>query len=285
MNNLIIEKLKYITVAFYGWIEPVKLMVEEHYDKEENNGIIIFLNILLAKEDCIHYHHYKKKIYYMLEHRITDEAYWGGTYHYWDNDYVNLVRDTHIDEIWTMDYMPQFAIRCSQEFNIPIKYMPMRYTSLIKPVENIYVTPKTTDYCSVGLIIAPERIEILEQVEQNHLFSFKGITQVKNLRSVVSELNMSKYILDIPREPNLLTQNQVRIFELICMGYTVCAKKCLFNMFPGLIYEWETLDDLIEIAKRGKYLHPTEAYKEMTYTDEAYERYVNHLIELWNTKG
>lgn len=36
------------------------------------------------------------------------------------------------------------------------------------------------------------------------------------------------------------------------------------------------------IIKRGEYLHPTEAYKEMTYTDKAYETYVNNLIQLQN---
>ena len=51
-------------------------------------------------------------------------------------------------------------------------------------------------------------------------------------------------------------------------------------MFPGLVYEWETPEDLIEIANRNEYLHPTEAYKEMTYTDEAYGQYVNNLIKL-----
>ena len=51
-------------------------------------------------------------------------------------------------------------------------------------------------------------------------------------------------------------------------------------MFPGLVYEWETPEDLIEIANRNEYLHPTEAYREMTYTDEAYGQYVNNLIKL-----
>lgn len=53
------------------------------------------------------------------------------------------------------------------------------------------------------------------------------------------------------------------------MGYTMCSKKAPFNMFPGLIYE----------VKKGEYLHPTEAYKEMTYTNEAYNKYINNLIE------
>lgn len=46
--------------------------------------------------------------------------------------------------------------------------------------------------------------------------------------------------------------------------------------------QWETVDDLNAIASRGEYLHPTEAYKELTYTDEAYEKYVNYLIEQQN---
>ena len=93
-------------------------------------------------------------------------------------------------------------------------------------------------------------------------------------------MNASRYILDTLRIDTIATPNQVRIFELLCMGYTVCTEKCKFNMFPGLVYEWETPEDLIEIANRNEYLHPTEAYREMTYTDEAYGQYVNNLIKL-----
>jgi hypothetical protein len=257
-------------------------MIEEHYDNENYDNTIIFLNRLPSIEDNIYYTPYKKRIYYMLEHKTTDADYWNSIYCVWDNYYIDLVQNTNITEMWTMDYRPQFAIRCEQELGIPFKYVPMRYTSLIKPIENIYLTPKTVDFCLVGLLSksSPQRIDILNEVETNHSFSFKGITQVKDMQAVISEMNTSRYILDIPREYTTITQNQVRIFELLCMGYTVCAKKMYINIFPGLIYEWETIDDLINIVKKGEYLHPIETYKEMTYTDEAYEKYVNNLINI-----
>ena len=47
-------------------------------------------------------------------------------------------------------------------------------------------------------------------------------------------------------------------------------------MFPGLGYEWETVDELYEIVQRGEYLTPTEAYKKMTYRFEDYEKYANN---------
>ena len=76
----------------------------------------------------------------------------------------------NINEIWTMDYRPQLAIRCQQEYGIPFKYVPVRYTTLIQPVNNIHTTPKTVDYCHVGVIsyCAPQRISMINDIEQSH---------------------------------------------------------------------------------------------------------------------
>ena len=286
MDKLIIEKLNHITVGYVDWTKSVKLMIEEHYDNENYDNTIIFLNRLPSIEDNIYYTPYKKRIYYMLEHKTTDADYWNSIYCVWDNYYIDLVQNTNITEMWTMDYRPQFAIRCEQELGIPFKYVPMRYTSLIKPIENIYLTPKTVDFCLVGSMNT-HRAEILTEIGLSKNITVKQIigSDNENLKFYQSELNNSKYIIDTLSNTSFITQNQVRIFELLCMGYTVCSEKCEINIFPGLIYEWNTIEDLQEIVENGEYLHPTEAYKEMTYTDEAYEKYVNNLIEQWNTLG
>lgn len=127
------------------------------------------------------------------------------------------------------------------------------------------------------------RIEFINDFEySNYDVSFKIINRIKNIESAIPEMNTCRYILDMLRNSQMATQNQVRIFELLCMGYTVCAEKCNVNIFPGLIYEWSNLKDLVDIISKNEYINPTEAYKEMTYTDEAYETYVNNLIQLQN---
>lgn len=284
MNKIIIETFNYITICYVNVVESVKLMVQEHYDTPEYNNTIFFINVLPNDTPFDGYldKQFDKKIYYMLEHKTTDDFYYSSKCNEWDCYYMQLIQKANITEMWTMDYRPQFAVRCEQEFGIPIIYMPVRYTSLIKPVDNIYNTTKTVDYCHVGVITenSESRYNDINGIEQKRCVSLKCITQVKNLGSITPELNLAKYVIDIPRDDSFITQNQVRIFELLCMGYTICSKKAPFNMFPGLIYEWENIDDLVEIVKKGEYLHPTEAYREMTYTDEAYEQYVNKLIEL-----
>ena len=288
---MIIEQLNYITICYQSnQVNSVKLMIEEHYDRPELNNAIILLNPLynnLINERnlfCYMSQQYDKVIYYELEHRYYSDLYDNCIAKEWDNDNFEFIKTIKPNEIWTMDYRSQFAVRCEQELGIPIIYKPMRYTTLIKPVENIYVTPKSIDCCLPGILTcAYLRQDFFSEVERSNSFSMALITKTKNLTECIHVFNTCKYILDIPRIYEISSPNQVRIFELLCMGYTVCSKQTAINMFPGLVYQWETVDELRKIINRGEYLHPTEAYKEMTYTDDAYEKYVNYLIEQWNT--
>jgi hypothetical protein len=220
-----------------------------------------------------------------LEHKVTDEHYYSSQCCEWDNYYLDSIKKQNITEIWAMDYKPQFAVRCEKELGIQNKYVPVRYTSLIHPVDNIYSTPKTVDLCLIGTLYDNHRQEIIQDLINSRVCSIKTVVNRynENMSYLKNEMNTSRFILDTLRDKSMITPNQVRIFELLCMGYTVCAEKCGLNMFPGLVYEWETVGDLYYIVKNSQYLHPTEAYKEMTYTDEAYEKYVNYLIKQCNT--
>lgn len=285
---IIFKKHKYIAIAYISYLESVALMIQEHYDIPEYEGTVFLINTfwnILSTDYTNEYYQYKRRIYYMLEHRCTD--YWNHID--FDKKFLDaLINQMGCTEFWTMDYNPEITGSLREISDIPIIYKPVRYTSLIKPVENIYTTKKTIDYCHIGGLsdCNSHRIDLIREIETlGCQISFKFITQTPNIKSCITNMNDSRFIIDILRLKNILTQNQVRIFELLCMGYTVCAEKCGLNIFPGLIYEWETVNDLVEIAKNKDYLHPTEAYKEMTYTDKAYEQYVNNLIERWNILG
>ena len=280
IDVLILQKLNHVTIAYGQWIESVKMMIQEHYDTPEYDNTVILVNTLPGNEYRDLLNTYDKRIYYMLEHIVSECDY---TQHFyeWDTYFIDLCGFFNINEMWTMDYNPQFARRCREKYDMNIIYRPVRYTSLINLVDNIYTTPKIVDTCLIGSIgSADHRLDVIKDVERDHLFSIKILTQTKNLQSTIPELNTAKYILDMPRDNMMLSQNQVRIFELLCMGYTVICEKKNINIFPGLIYEFETVGDICGIIKKGGYLHPTDAYKEMTYTDEAYKKYVSYLIEL-----
>lgn len=282
---VILEKLKYVSVVYYNSTKNVKPLIQEHYDIPEYENTVFLLStynifdytqndIDLIKKHC-------HIIYYMLDHKLKDGKYTKDLYIQDSNCFLALANTIPITEWWTMDYEPQSNKIIRDNLSIPIKYKPVRYTTLIKPVDNIYTVNKTIDFCHIGTIGSDYRIDLIKSFEfPYHGISFKFITQSYLSDNNIAEMNTCRFILDTLRDGDMITPNQVRIFELLCMGYTVCTQKCGLNMFPGLVYEWETVDDLVDIVKNKEYLHPTEAYKEMTYTDKAYEEYVNNLIKL-----
>lgn len=281
------EKFKYITVYYYDEVESVKLMIKEHYDTPEFENAIIFINshamVFDRNFNPNDFKDYNKRIYYFLEHETS-----GSFSLDQDGEYLinTLVHNVGINELWVMDYKQQLPRLMESRFGLPIKYKPMRYTTLIPQVKDIQSTPKPIDFCHIGVIGNSypgndARLAFINEIETYPVkIPFLFITQTANMKSVTSLFNQCKYIIDINRCYDMLTQNQVRIFELLCMGYTVCVKKVPLNIFPGLVYEFESVDDLYQISQHGEYLSSCEKYKEMTYTDEAYEQYVNNLIQL-----
>ncbi len=282
---VIIEKLKYITVCYYWSTHSVKLMIKEHYDIPEYKNTAFLLNTYniadFKKEEIEFINTHSRIIYYMLEHSMKDSYYFENLYKLDIGDFATIYNSIHYNEWWTMDYEPLSNKIIRDNLDIPIKYKPVRYTSIIKPVEDIYTTKKTVDLCHIGTIWAEHRLDLIKKIEfPYHGMSLKFITQNFSTDNNILEMNSSRFILDTLRLDSIITQNQVRIFELLCMGYTVCSEKCEINIFPELIYEWNTIEDLQEIVEKDEYLYPAEKYKEMTYTDEAYEKYINYLIEL-----
>lgn len=270
------EKLKHITVCYYDMVESVKLMVQEHYDTQEYDDTFFIINCNntnLEMRDK-----FKRVIYYYLEHKMNDDYY---NEAFRDND-IGLLKHLitlGVNEIWSMDYDSNFGRLAKTKFNLEVKYRPVRYTTLINPVNDIYNTPKTSDLCHIG-VLTDYRCSVINTIYDNFNLIFKNITGSSKLSQLIPELNTAKYIIDTQRTTNHYTQNQVRIFELLCMGYTVIVQKWGVNLFPGLVYEVAYYDDIYNIIQRNEYLHPIEGYKELTYTDEAYEQYVNYLIKL-----
>lgn len=277
-------------IGWYKLVESVMQMIVEHYNTSEYDDTLFLVNTwFITNEDPKYYGsiigRYKRVIYYNLEHYIEPPDNY-------DKILDKLVNVFGVNEIWDMKYNTSFSNLAKNKYRIPIKYKPMRYTTFIRPIEEIKTTPKSCDFIFIGTNCTDYRVNFMKSTNsyfwnlpEEEVKSFKFLCGSLDTSNSILEMNSSKYVLDVRRSQDIMCPNQVRIFELLCMGYTVCVDKCPINMFPGLVYEFESVNDLIEIANKNEYINPTEAYKEMTYTDEAYEKYVNSLIEQWNTLG
>ena len=147
------EKYKHIAVEYYSYLKPVALMIKEHYDTPEYDGTIFMINTFWAVLDSQYideFYKYKRRIYYNLEHKCTDDLAYN-QYKEFDMQFVDkILNEAGCTEFWTMDYNPEITYLIREISDIPIKYKPVRYTTLIPQVKNIYTAKKTIDFCHIG---------------------------------------------------------------------------------------------------------------------------------------
>lgn len=267
-----IEKLKYITVVYIPQLESVKLMVQEHYDIPKFDDTVFFINTLgkdfeLNKDDFPQH----RKIYYNFEH----------------------AKDTNLDEkFWVDEYFKYFGINEVWSFepnceifdtDLGIRFMPLRYTSLIKKSNHRSSNNVLFDLGLAGVVgsntLSPRRNDFFHNYITGNKYHFSiKILNGHSISEMKDEFNNCRFILDSHRNYRHNMQNQVRIFEHICLGHTVLSEKSDYNIFPGLIYEWENMDELENLINTVEPQDFSEKYKEMTYSDEAYESYRNAIL-------
>lgn len=260
-DNLIVENFKYITIIYMPQVESVKLMIQEHYDTPAYDDTLFLINtgVDLNKEDFPQ----KRKIYYNLEHgddMVPEEKF-----------LVNeFFHDFGVTDVWSMEP------NCETfDTDLGVTFMPMRYTSYIKKVD--YPISYKFDLGFVGIVgpswVAPRRDRFFgDYLEKKCDFSIK-ILNGYPISEMQDEFASCKFVLDMHRNYRHNMQNQVRIFEYLCLGYTVLSEKSRYNMFPGLIHEWESIEELDNLIKTIEPCDFSEKYKEMAYSDEAYENY------------
>jgi len=270
-DELKIEKFKYITVVYIQQLESIKLMVQEHYDTPEYDDTLFLINTLGSNIPLLNKDDFKqhRKIYYNFEHSndLNPE----------EKFYVqDLFKDFGVTEVWTMEP------NCETfDTDLGVKYKPVRYTSYIKKID--YHSEPKFDLGFAGIVgsydIAPRRNKFFNDYLKNTKYNFSiKILNGHPISEMQDEFANCRFILDSHRNYMHNMQNQVRIFEHICLGHTVLSEKSDYNIFPGLIYEWENIDELNDLINTIKPEDFSEKYKEMTYTDEAYENYCSKLI-------
>lgn len=267
------ESFNYITVIYLPQLKSIKLMVQEHYDTPEYEDTLFFINtFFFAKEtiDIINSQNLTqhRRIYYNLEHNddLSSEQ----------NTIESIYKQFGITEVWCMEPNNELL-----DIGVTVKFMPVRYTSYIKKL-NINLDKKF-DLGFVGIIgsngYSPRRNSFFnEYITNTNLdFSIKIINgyQILDLKDDLADC---KFILDSKRNYRHNMQNQVRLFEHICLGHTVLSEKSSYNIFPSLIYEWNDINELNEMIKTIKPEDFSEKYKEMTYADKNYEIYKNNIL-------
>ena len=262
--------LKYITIFYTKTIESVKTMIQEHYNIPEYDNTLFLINnirlINLNQEDK----KFARIIYYNLEH--------GNDLSPHEKFLVsNFVKNNNVTEIWSMEP------NCETfDTEIGVKFMPVRYTSLIKKPE--YKTQPKFDVGFTGIVGSnewcPKRNDFFEKFITNpkYQFSIKMLYGFP-ISEMVDEFSNCKFVIDSHRNYWTTEQNQIRIFEHICLGHTVLSEKSKYNMFPDLIYEWNDIDELNELINTIEPHDFSEKYKQLTYSDEDYKAYREKLLD------
>ena len=271
---------KHIAILYLPQLESIKRMVQEHYDTPEYDDTLFVINTFFLADETLdmfnkHSITQHRRIYYNFEHT---------------NDFVahpsileNMYNTFGINELWSME--PNTALSAN---GLDVKCMPVRYTTLIH--KSSLTLDKKFDLGFVGIIgsndYSPRRNNFFHEyiVNKNIDFSIK-IMNGYQIIDLADDLADCKFILDSHRNYRNNMQNQVRLFEHICMGHMVLSEKSDYNMFPGLVYEWNNIEELSEMIRNIKPQDFSGKYKELTYTDEAYEQYRKVFINEINNKN
>lgn len=273
---IIVEKLKHIRVVYIPQLESIKLMVQEHYDTPEYDDSLILINriyhydengntVLFKKDDFTEH----RRIFYNFEH--------GPDMPLLDKENLQeFARNFGLTEMWTFE--PNIE---QIDGGLPVKYRPPRYTTLIEKSD--LNCEKKFDLGFVGIIgsngYSPRRNDFFNEYIVNKTIDFSiKILNGFSISQLKDELANCKFILDSKRNYRHSYQNNVRIFEHLCLGHTVLSEKSDYNIFPGLIYEWNNIHDLNKLIKNIEPEDFSEKYKELTYSDEAYERYCTNIL-------
>ena len=279
-----IEKFDYITVVYKPQLEAVKYMFKEHYDKPEYADTLFLINTILwwdDKQNCYHQFNREdftetRRIYYNLEHAAD-------TIPQEQQSLKEYIMTFGLTEIWTFE--PNIENwDCGL---IPIKFVPLRYTSLLEK-SNLDVEKKF-DLGFIGIVgspgYSPRRNEFFDKYIQTPQIDFSiKILNGFTISELKDELANCKFVLDSKRNYRHSMPNQVRLFEHLCLGHTVLSEKSDMNVFPGMVYEWNDIFELNNLIKTVQPEDMSLRYKEMTYSDDAYLNYKYYIMKTFYTK-
>lgn len=276
-----VHKHKYITTV-QGHLDFIEKMVVEHYDNENYGNVLFLLNHIFLKEDILEFKkQYSKIIFYNLEH-FSAQTYLAKSNQWRELLFLNLEA---CDEFW--DFLIENKRYYTNNLIDRYKFMPLRYTDT-KNVKN----EKTIDVLFNGTADTNVRktfiCSLLNNYEDRKFNSV--IVNAMFGDSLSKMLQKTKFVCDFPHYKLYgNTQNCARIFEALCHNIQVISytdTNRVVNYFPGLIEiinpeNGFDADKTQEIVLNYKERNVAEEYKNLTYSDSAYETYKTNISQIY----
>lgn len=264
------------------WIKAIVEMCIEHYIPKLKDTCLMINTC--DKHQMVQYRQNnpnQRVILYNLEHKYPLDEY--GKPHYCSLEWECYFKQymTLIDEVWDFNIENKQYFE-SIGFKDRFKFMPLRYTTWFEQFR--IDTKPHFDLEFEGVFDSNLRLDIFRQltspVSDGKCIRLK-IANTEDVQVKYKEKQDAMYCLDIPHYDTPETINATRIHEAICLNRPVIVYDrynvsnpnyfkdlCIYinNMNTQLIYQLTQKEAPKDIAER---------FKEMTYTDTAFELYRN----------
>lgn len=257
-------------------------MLDEHFFNKETN-IVVTMEVTLVPRLKEKYPD-NKIILYNLEHKYSidgDRPY--NCNQFWADVYKNGVQLA--DEIWDFNienFYYHKLIGAGDKF----KFVPFRYTTWFEQYRQDIIPSYDIEF--EGNMITPIRQHILTTIcndtSDHNKISFK-LANTYNLETKLREKQDARFGFDFPHWDFPETFNAFRVYESICINrqpiifdpFGVTSKE-YFKDLPIYI-GYLSPQSIWDATRQEPRMDVAEKFKEMTYTDEAYEQYRRNIVE------
>lgn len=282
-----LQQGKNISVFLNSDITSVRDMILEHYDDKEPQGTLIFnwpcfdsFDSKIAPFELKRYSAPTHDLYDLKDLKTkynklilleTEHSPW------WIMPYMDDEWLQDVDEIWVLwlETFEYYKVHLPNQWN-KLKWMPLRFYNQSKHIGNSGNYEHNLGFFGQTSETRKKYFDWISYYDRS-FYNINGLRPDEVMETVYN----TKFILDVahnPVDPMAVSQNVVRIFENICMGKHILTPASTFNYFEGMV---TVMDDPIEDIKDLEWKAAfdfREKYKELTYTDEAFEKYKQDCI-------
>lgn len=273
-NTHVMDIDNHIRIMYDDISYPYTHIIMEHYSDERYRDTIFMLT------PCYPYFSFNGNL-------IPEEMMEGYTNrifcnfdHFAYKEYKEMVfewiRNTGITKVW--EWQANMTARYyiyPEDIRQNVIFMPVRYCEWYEQFRTNRDAEKIFDLGFIGNI-NPRRYNLL----QNYFSSYSHIKTVLGygLPNLANNFDDCKCILNIHGDDGN-NQEQLRVFEAICLNIPVISEKSPINYFPGMVIEVPTAQisqvDVMGAIANGinQDFDRAGLYKRMTYSDEAFEEY------------
>lgn len=257
-------------------------MIKEHFFNQPHNMIVTCEMALVSRLKAKYPHH--KIILYNLEHKSTIwEGHPANCNKFWDDKYREGAANA--DEIWDFN-IENFAYHKLIGAGDKFRFVPLRYTTWFEQYRQD-ITP-SYDIEFEGNFDTSIRKQVLSilcsDTPECNKITFK-VANTYNLETKLREKLDARFGFDFPHWDFPETFNAFRVYESICINrqpiifdpFGVTSKE-YFKDLPIYI-GYLSPQSIWDATRQEPRMDVAERFKEMTYTDEAYEQYRRNIVE------